>query len=101
MDGKMLITRGLKMQKFTIGQASADAFWDEPLLVDSFRKIEKDNQAHAFTLFQFLVNERQRTAGLTNVLEAMKGTNSTALINAMYRIYTNAGRRLPGIPTDK
>jgi hypothetical protein len=96
-DGKMLVTRGFKMQKFKIGNPTGDTCWDAPVLVEAFRAMEKENQGQAFTLFQFLVNERQRGAGMSNVVEALKGTNSQAVVEAMYQIYTNGGmRRLPG-----
>jgi hypothetical protein len=101
-DGKLLATQGFKIQKFKIGKTTGDTFWDAPVLVEAFRALEKENQVQAFTLFQFLVNEKQRGAPrMTNLLEAVKGTNSQAVVDGMFQLYTNAGNRLPAEPSSK
>jgi hypothetical protein len=85
----MLLTRDFKLQRHKLGQPDGDAFWEEPVLVEAFRAMEKENSASAVSLFQFVVNEKQRGTLSLSVVEAAKGTNSQALVDAMNQAYTN------------
>lgn len=84
-----VLTRDLKLQKYKTGWQYKDSFWDNPLLVESFRRAETENEQHAFSLFQMMVNENFRGTISSNVVQALEGTNSAAVVDAMYQAYTN------------
>jgi hypothetical protein len=85
-----------RIQRFARGTLSNDVFWEEPKLVAAFRRLEKENRPEeAATVFnQFVYNLKMRAKGATNFLEALKGTNSQALVDYMYQSYAESGQKL-------
>jgi hypothetical protein len=85
-----------RIQRLARGTLTNDLFWEQPMLVTSFRKLEKEiswqDAAHVFD--QFVHNLKSRPKESTNFVEALKGTNSQLIVDAMYQSYADSGQKL-------
>jgi hypothetical protein len=96
MQNVMLVVPDFKVRRFAMGTLTNDAFWEQPMLIAAFRTLEKENsQGDAMNVFHHLViSTKFRSKVPTNVLEALKGTNSQVLVDAMYQSYADSGQKL-------
>jgi hypothetical protein len=85
-----------RMNRFTYGCLTNDPFFEKPILVQACRTLEQENnQQDAINLFYHLVSSAKFRSRLsTNLVEALKGTNSQALVHAIYQSFADSGQKL-------
>jgi hypothetical protein len=80
----------------SVGTLSNDLFFEKSMLVGAYRTLEKENTpADARNVFaELIMGAKFRSGPSTNLTEALKGTNSQALVQALYEYCAEGGRKL-------
>jgi len=86
---------GFKAYRFSMGTLTNNAFWEKPMLVEIYRAMDRDDEEDAASVFNhFIIAPSYRGKVSTNILKGLEGTNSRALVEMMYTLYENDGRKL-------
>jgi hypothetical protein len=97
----MFVLPDFKMSRSSFGTLSNDLFFQKPILVESYRTLEKENNPNDArnVFFHLIMGAKFRSGpfgnGLsTNLATALNGTNSQVLVEALYKSYEDGGQKL-------
>ena len=84
------------MSRSSYGTLSNDFFFQKPILVETYHTLEKENSPTDArnVFFQLVMGAKFRSRISTNLAEALNGTNSQALVQALYKYYADGGQKL-------
>jgi hypothetical protein len=104
INDAMIVLPDFDLIRSSFGTLSNDLFFERPILVETYRTLERENRpGDAGKVFSdFIIASRAARLksgpfkwGLTtNVAEALNGNSSQALVQALYKSYGDAGEKL-------